>query len=150
MKCPKCKALDTRVVDSRMADNGRSIRRRRECTACGSRFTTFERLEFVSFMVTKSSGELELYDRDKLEASIMKSLTKRTFDPKQLTDMINALEMQWAANKNAVTSKRIGRDILAKLREFDEIAFLRYASIYHNHESVSGFIEFLQNELKKS
>ncbi|MBS9784376.1 transcriptional regulator NrdR [Candidatus Gracilibacteria bacterium] len=150
MKCPKCKALDTRVVDSRMADNGRSIRRRRECTACGSRFTTFERLEFVSFMVTKSSGELELYDRDKLEASIMKSLTKRTFDPKQLTDMINALEVQWAANKNAVTSKRIGRDILAKLREFDEIAFLRYASIYHNHESVSGFIEFLQNELKKS
>lgn len=101
-------------------------------------------------MVAKSSWELELYDRDKLEASIMKSLTKRTFDPKKLTDLINLLEMQWAANKNAITSKRIGRDILSKLQAFDEIAFLRYASIYHNHESVAGFIDFLQNELNKS
>ncbi|PID84531.1 transcriptional regulator NrdR [Candidatus Gracilibacteria bacterium] len=150
MKCPKCKSSDTKVVDSRTADDGRSIRRRRECNKCGSRFTTFERLEFVSFMVTKSSGELELYDRDKLEASIMKSLTKRTFDPEKLTDIINSLEMQWAGNKHAITSKRIGRDILKKLREFDEIAFLRYASIYHNHESVSGFIDFLQNELSTS
>ena len=148
MKCPKCRNLDTRVIDSRTTEDGKAIRRRRECEKCGARFTTFERLEFVSFMVTKASGEMEPYSRTKVMNSMRKALTKREFDPEKLEDAINALENEWAQNKQGITSKRIGRDILRKLRDFDEVAFLRYASIYHNHDDVEGFIKFLQDELK--
>lgn len=148
MKCPKCRNLDTRVIDSRTTEDGKAIRRRRECEKCGARFTTFERLEFVSFMVTKASGEMEPYNRTKVMNSMRKALTKREFDPEKLEDAINALENEWAQNKQGITSKRIGRDILQKLRDFDEVAFLRYASIYHNHDDVEGFIKFLQDELK--
>ena len=147
MKCPKCRNLDTRVIDSRMTEDGKAIRRRRECEKCGARFTTFERLEFISFMVTKSSGELEPYDRTKVMSSMLKALTKRQFSPEKLEDIVNGLENEWAQNKQGITSKRIGRDILRKLRDFDEVAFLRYASIYHNHESVQGFIKFIEDEL---
>ena len=148
MKCPKCRNLDTRVIDLRTTEDGKAIRRRRECEKCGARFTTFERLEFVSFMVTKASGEMEPYNRTKVMNSMRKALTKREFDPEKLEDAINALENEWAQNKQGITSKRIGRDILRKLRDFDEVAFLRYASIYHNHDDVEGFIKFLQDELK--
>ena len=148
MKCPKCRNLDTRVIDSRTTEDGKAIRRRRECEKCGARFTTFERLEFVSFMVTKASGEMEPYNRTKVMNSMRKALTKREFDPEKLEDAINVLENEWAQNKQGITSKRIGRDILRKLRDFDEVAFLRYASIYHNHDDVEGFIKFLQDELK--
>lgn len=79
--------------------------------------------------------------------SMQKALTKREFSPEKLEDAINAMENDWASNKQGITSKRIGRDILRKLRDFDEVAFLRYASIYHNHESVKGFIKFLEDEL---
>ncbi len=147
MKCPKCKNLDTKVIDSRATEDGKAIRRRRECEKCGSRFTTFERLEFVSFMVTKSSGESEQYDRAKIVNSMMKALVKREFDPEKLDNTINALENEWAQNKQGITSRRIGRDILRKLRDLDEVAFLRYASIYHNHESVKGFVKFIEDEL---
>ena len=136
MFCPFCNHSETKVIDSRDTQEGRATRRRRECEKCGARFTSFERLEFVSFMVTKSSGESEPYDRTKVVNSMMKALTKRTFNPEKLEDMINALENEWAQNKQGITSKRIGRDILRKLRDLDEVAFLRYASIYHNHESV--------------
>jgi transcriptional regulator nrdR len=136
------------VIDSRTTEDGKAIRRRRECEKCGARFTTFERLEFVSFMVTKASGEMEPYNRTKVMNSMRKALTKREFDPEKLEDAINALENEWAQNKQGITSKRIGRDILRKLRDFDEVAFLRYASIYHNHDDVEGFIKFLQDELK--
>lgn len=77
----------------------------------------------------------------------MKALTKRSFNPEKLEDIINTLENEWAQNKQGITSKRIGRDILRKLRDLDEVAFLRYASIYHNHESVNGFIKFIEDEL---
>ena len=147
MKCPKCRNLDTRVIDSRTTEDGKAIRRRRECEKCGARFTTFERLEFVSFMVTKSSGEVEPYNRTKVMNSMQKALAKREFDPEKLEDVVNMLENEWAQNKSGITSKRIGRDILRKLRDLDEVAFLRYASIYHNHESVQEFMKFLQDEL---
>jgi transcriptional repressor NrdR len=98
-------------------------------------------------MVTKSSGEIEPYDRTKVMNSMVKALVKRPFHPDKLEDAINTLENEWAQNKQAITSKRIGRDILRKLRDLDEIGFLRYASIYHNHDSVAGFIKFIAEEL---
>lgn len=147
MRCPRCKNLDTKVIDSRITEDGKSVRRRRECEKCGARFTTFERLEFISFMVTKSSGELEPYDRTKVMNSMMKALVKRKFDPDTLERTINGLENEWAQNKQGITSKRIGKDILRKLRDFDEVAFVRYASIYHNHQSVKEFVKFIEEEL---
>lgn len=147
MKCPKCRNLDTRVIDSRTTEDWKAIRRRRECEKCWARFTTFERLEFVSFMVTKSSGEVEVYNRTKVMNSMQKALTKRQINPEKLEDIVNSLENEWAQNKHGITSKRIGKDILRKLRDLDDVAFLRYASIYHNHESVTEFMKFLQDEL---
>ena len=78
---------------------------------------------------------------------MLKALTKRAFSPEDLENTVNALENEWAQNKQGITSKRIGKDILRKLRDLDEVAFLRYASVYHNHESVAGFMQFLQDEL---
>lgn len=148
MRCPKCKNLDTKVIDSRIAEDGKSIRRRRECEKCESRFTTFERMEFVNFLVTKSTGEEELYDRSKVERSIQKAVYKRNVDHGAIEIMINDLENEWAANKKGITSKRIGKDILRRLKDIDQVAYVRFASIYHNFEDVKQFAEFIKSEFE--
>jgi transcriptional repressor NrdR len=146
MRCPKCKNLDTRVIDSRIADDNQSIRRRRECEKCGSRYTTFERMEFVNFPVTKTDGSIEMYDRSKVQRAIGKALYKRKFDEEKIEHMINELEAEWAANKKAITAKRIGKDILRKLKDFDEVAYIRFASIYHNFVDIKEFMSFIRDE----
>lgn len=148
MRCPKCKNLDTKVIDSRMTEDGQSIRRRRECEKCESRFTTFERLEFINFLVTKSSGTNELYDRTKVQRSIMLAFNKRHVDHSRVEQTINELENEWASNKKGITSKRIGKDILHRLRDLDEVAYIRFASIYHNFENAQDFIQFIKSELE--
>ncbi|MFB0964992.1 MAG: transcriptional regulator NrdR [Patescibacteria group bacterium] len=148
MRCPKCKNLDTKVIDSRIAEDGKSIRRRRECEKCESRFTTFERMEFVNFLVTKSTGEDELYDRSKVERSVQKAVYKRNVDHAAIESMLNDLENEWAANKKGITSKRIGKDILRKLKDIDQVAYVRFASIYHNFEDVKQFAEFIKSEFE--
>ena len=148
MRCPSCKNLETRVVDSRMSEDGTSIRRRRACEKCAHRFTTFERLEFVSFLVTKSDGAKELYDREKLEHSILKACNKREVDPAAVDAMVGQLEVEWAAHKQGITSKRIGRDVLGKLKNLDEVAFLRFASVYHNFSSAKDFADFIRHEVE--
>lgn len=148
MRCPKCKNLDTKVIDSRMTDDGKSIRRRRECEKCGARFTTFERMEFINFLVTKSSGESEMYDRSKVQQSIGKAIYKRNVDMNKIEQIINELESEWAANKKGITSKRIGKDILHKLKDIDQVAYIRFASIYHNFEDIEHFTSFIQHEFE--
>jgi len=148
MRCPKCKNLDTKVIDSRIAEDGKSIRRRRECEKCEARFTTFERMEFINFLVTKSSGEQEMYDRSKVQQSIGKSIYKRNVDMQQIEYIINELESEWAANKKTITSKRIGKDILRRLKDVDQVAYVRFASIYHNFEDVEHFAEFIKSEFE--
>lgn len=148
MRCPKCKNLDTKVIDSRIAEDGKSIRRRRECEKCESRFTTFERMEFVNFLVTKTTGEEELYDRSKIERSIQKAVYKRNVDHAAIETMINDLENEWAANKKGITSKRIGKDLLRRLKDIDQVAYVRFASIYHNFEDVKQFAEFIKSEFE--
>ena len=107
MRCPKCKNLDTKVVDSRLAEDGKTIRRRRECEMCHARFTTFERMEFTNFPVKKSNGETEMFDRSKVMASIGKAIYKRRVDLNLIESLVNDLESEWAANKKEITSKRI-------------------------------------------
>lgn len=148
MRCPKCKNLDTKVIDSRISEDGKSIRRRRECEKCESRFTTFERMEFVNFLVTKSTGEEELYDRSKVERSIQKAVYKRNVDHAAIESMINDLESEWAANKKGITSKRIGKDLLRRLKDIDQVAYVRFASIYHNFEDVRQFADFIKSEFE--
>ena len=130
MRCIRCQNLDTKVIDSRLSEDGKMIRRRRECERCNERFTTFERVEVVNFVVKKSDGSLEFYDRVKVQNSITKAAN-------------------WAATRKVVTSKRIGKDILSRLRDLDEIAYIRFASIYHHFTSGKEFIEFLQEELQQ-
>ena len=149
MRCPKCKNLETRVIDSRLSEDGLSIRRRRECESCWSRFTTFERMEFVSFFVTKTSGKKELYNRSKLETSILKACNKRNIPPEKIESMLNTLEIEWAENKTWVTSKRIGKDVLHKLKDIDEVACLRFASVYNHFESHGDFVRFILEEFEE-
>ncbi len=146
MRCPKCKNLDTKVIDSRIAEDGKSIRRRRECEKCGARFTTFERMEFISFLVTKTSGVQEMYDRSKVQQSIGKAIYKRNVDINDIELIINDLESEWAANKKGITSKRIGRDILRRLKDIDQVAYVRFASIYLNFDDIDHFAEFIRSE----
>lgn len=148
MKCPKCKNLETKVVDSRISEDGVSIRRRRECESCASRFTTFERMEFISFFVTKNSGKKELYDRSKVERSIMRACNKRNIDPEDVDHVISQLEVEWAMNKKGITSKRIGRDVLRKLKDLDEVSMLRFASVYNAFESHRDFEKFMKEEFE--
>lgn len=129
-----------------MSEDGKTIRRRRECEKCGARFTTFERMEFVNFIVTKSDASEELYDRGKVQRSIEKALYKRPIDRDRIETIINDLETEWAANKKEISSKRIGRDILRKLKDLDEVAFVRFASIYHNFDDIAGFQSFVKEE----
>ena len=149
MHCPFCNAEDSKVIDSRLAAEGCQIRRRRECEKCEARFTTFERMEFVSFFVNKTSGKKELYNRSKLETSILKACNKRNIPPEKIESMINTLEIEWAENKNGVTSKRIGKDVLHKLKDIDEVACLRFASVYNHFESHSDFVKFILEEFEE-
>jgi transcriptional repressor NrdR len=148
MKCPKCKNLDTKVIDSRIAEDGKTIRRRRECEKCSARFTTFERMEFVNFLVIKNNWEKVMYDRNKLNSSIIKAFNKRNIDMDKIETMINELENEWASNKTWITSKRIWKDILNKLKYIDEVAYVRFASVYHNFESIKNFMEFIKLEFE--
>lgn len=148
MRCPKCKNLDTKVIDSRMTEDGQSIRRRRECEKCESRFTTFERLEFINFLVTKSTGEKDLYDRTKVQRSILMAFNKRNPDHNKIEQIINELENEWASNKKGITSKRIGKDILHRLKDIDDVAYIRFASVYHNFDSAEDFVNFIKSELE--
>ncbi|NDK09003.1 transcriptional repressor NrdR [Candidatus Gracilibacteria bacterium] len=143
MYCPKCKSENTRVLDTRVAENGKLVKRKRECENCFHKFTTFERIEFPKFFVLKNNGKKEFYNRDKLEDSILKACNKRYIDLDRIEQMIIDLENSWASNKRAISSKRIGKDILEGLKKLDEVAYIRYASVYHNFINKNDFLEFI-------
>ncbi len=148
MKCPKCKNLETKVVDSRLADNGKAIRRRRECEKCSRRFTTFERLEMSNLMVKKKDGTFEPYSRTKLENGIWIACGKRPVTKEQIDKMVNKLESKWSANKKEVSSVTIGNDLIDALKKLDHIAYIRFASVYRSFKDVDEFKEELTKLLK--
>ena len=138
MKCPSCHFENTRVVDSRVSDSGTSIRRRRECEKCEFRFTTFERLQTMNLMVQKKDGTTESYDREKLENGILIACGKRPISIEQLREKLSNLEEKWGKEK-IVFSSRIGEDIVAMLKDIDEIAYIRFASVYKQFKDVETF-----------
>lgn len=148
MNCPKCKTAETKVVDSRVTEGGRVIRRRRECEKCESRFTTFERAAMGNLMVKKKDGTYEIYSRNKLEQGIWIACGKRPVTKEQIDEMINDLEEKWATNKKTVASQTIGNDVIEALKKLDHIAYIRFASVYRSFKDVDEFKEELNKLLK--
>lgn len=148
MNCPKCKASDTKVLDSRVTEGGRVIRRRRECEKCGNRFTTFERAAMGNLMVKKKDGSYEIYSRDKLEQGIWLACGKRPVTKEQIDELVNELEDKWSSNKKTVASQTIGNDVAEALKKLDHIAYIRFASVYRSFKDVEDFKEELNKLLK--
>jgi transcriptional repressor NrdR len=139
MRCPWCSGLDDRVVDSRLADEGAAIRRRRECLACGRRFTTFERLEDMPLIVAKRSGGREPFARGKIVAGMRAAAKNRPVTVEQLENVAAEIEEALRVEGGELTSARIGQQVLARLRELDEVAYLRFASVYKGFEGLGDF-----------
>jgi transcriptional repressor NrdR len=138
VQCPYCRANDDKVVDSRLAEEAVAIRRRRECLACGRRFTTYERVEDVAVLVRKRSGESEPFDRAKLRAGIAYAGTGR-LDDETIDVVVVAVEEELRAEGGEISSDRVGRAILERLRGLDHVAYLRFASVYKGFEDLEDF-----------
>lgn len=149
MICPKCQKNDTRVLDSRETEGHKSVRRRRECEMCMYRFTTFERAEFNKFLVVKKDGTRESYDREKVEKGIWKACEKRKVTEEQITKVINSLEERWANFGKEIPSKIIGEGIMEALKELDEIAYIRFASVYRQFKDIDSFKKEIQKLSKE-
>ncbi|MBR1553163.1 MAG: transcriptional repressor NrdR [Schwartzia sp.] len=149
MRCPYCKQLDSRVIDSRGADDGNSIRRRRECTACGRRFTTYEVVEKMPLIVIKNDGRRVVFDHDKLLNGLIRSCDKRNIPTEQIVSLADEIERELRNTMDReVTTKAIGELVMEKLKNFDEVAYIRFASVYRKFADISMFKEELEELLR--
>jgi len=138
MRCPLCATEDTRVIDSRPAEDGRAIRRRRECLACGERFTTFER-SIVGATVVKRNGLRESFDREKVRQGLESALADRPVPTGAIDGIVRRIEASARGGTAIVTSDELGRAVLAELRDLDEVAYLRFASVYKEFQGAQDF-----------
>lgn len=151
MRCPVCDSDDTKVVDSRVAADGLSIRRRRECEKCDFRFSTVEAMEIMDLAVFKSDGRREPYAREKLESGLRKALEKRPHAPERFRALISAIECDiQRMRKSEVKSSEIGEIVMKHLRKFDSVAYIRFASVYRSFEDVQTFKDELERLVSKS
>lgn len=135
-------------MDSREANEGRSIRRRRECKKCKHRFTTFEKVETSNFLVIKKDGSREAYDRNKVERGIWKACEKRPVTEEKISSMLDGLEEVWSASGKEVFGEVIGRDVMHALKMLDEVAYIRFASVYRQFKDVESFKKELEKLLE--
>lgn len=147
MVCPKCKKDDTSVLDSRETHEGKEIRRRRKCAKCDYRFTTFERVETTGFIVIKKDNSRETYNREKLERGIWRACEKRPVTREQVESLINELEEEWSKMGKEIPAKVIGEGIMEKMRKLDEVAYIRFASVYRHFRDIETFRKELQKLL---
>jgi transcriptional repressor NrdR len=148
MKCPFCGNEEDKVIDSRTSQEGRSVRRRRECEKCGKRFTTYEYVENVSLTVVKNDGRREDFDRQKLQRGIELACNKRPISLKKITSLVDETEEELQGlSKKEVTSKEIGELVMKKLKDLDEVAYVRFASVYHKFKDINEFLAELQGLL---
>lgn len=146
MKCPYCKSMDTKVTDSRDTDDGASIRRRRQCLSCGRRFTTYETVEITPLRVIKKDGAREMFNRNKLRNGLLKACEKRNISASQIEDIINQVEKKIRNDlKQEVSSEMIGNIVMDELRQLDQVAYVRFASVYREFKDIGSFM----NELKE-
>ncbi|WP_443644596.1 transcriptional regulator NrdR [Candidatus Levibacter sp. Uisw_134_01] len=149
MRCPFCGEEDTQVKDSRASEDGSTIRRRRLCSSCGSRFTTFERIQLRDLIVIKRNGKKNPFDRDKLSKSLLMALRKRQTDDDAIERAINGIVRQLESRgDNDIHSKLIGELVMNALAQIDNVAYIRYASVYRNFREASDFGKFVEKEIK--
>lgn len=145
MKCPFCGCDDTQVKDSRNADDNTAIRRRRECPECGSRFTTFERVQLRELIVVKKDGEKNVFDRDKLVRSIQIAVRKRPVTPERVEKVVNSIQRRLEISGEAeIPSRIIGEYVMEALAALDHIAYIRFASVYRDFREVKDFEDFVE------
>ena len=145
MKCPYCKADDTGVVDSRLSEDGDSVRRRRECQECGKRFTTYERVELQMPMIVKQNGNRTAYDREKIRTGFMRALHKRPVPTEYVDAAINRIEQRiLALGEREIPSRVIGEMVMRELKKMDDVAYIRFASVYEDFQRVDDFRDAIQ------
>jgi transcriptional repressor NrdR len=150
MRCPFCGTSQDRVVDSRESREGETIRRRRECLACGRRFTTYEKVEAIAYKVVKNDGTRQDWDREKLLRGLEKAVQKRRVSPQQLAGIVDEVEALLSEREEREMSTReIGAFVMERLKELDQVAYVRFASVYRRFEDVGEFMEELKTLLKK-
>lgn len=150
MRCPFCKKADSRVIDSRSADDGNTIRRRRECTGCGKRFTTYEVIEKIPLMVIKNDGRRVVFDRNKLLNGLIRSCDKRDISMERIMALAGDIEKELRNTMDReITTRAIGELVMEKLKTFDEVAYIRFASVYRKFADISNFKDELEGLLRE-
>ena len=150
MKCPYCGNPDTRVIDSRPAEDGSSIRRRRSCDTCSKRFTTYEKVETIPLIVIKKDNNREQYDRGKIEKGILQACYKRPVPAEVIRKTVEQIETEiFNREEKEIPSKVIGEIVMHKLKDLDEVAYVRFASVYREFKDVNTFMEELKSILDK-
>jgi len=150
MKCPFCGNDEDKVIDSRPADEGLAIRRRRECMSCNERFTTYEKVENLPLVVIKKDGTRQPFDRDKIISGIMKACEKRPVSTEQVESIVNSIESQTQNSlKREISSNELGEMVMDKIKDIDEVAYVRFASVYRQFKDVNSFFNELSDIIKK-
>ena len=147
MRCPRCLGTEDKVIESRSLAGGTSIRRRRECSSCGYRYTSYERVEERPLMVVKSRGGREPFDREKLERGIRQAIRKRPVSQDQVEEILNEIEdrsMLQGRQDHEITSQQLGAMVLSQLYTLDRVAYVRFASVYRNFENVEEFVQEIE------
>lgn len=148
MKCPFCNFADTKVIDSRAQDDNSVIRRRRVCEKCGKRFTTYERVDMIPITVIKRDATREIFDKAKLQNGIMKSCNKRPVTAQQIQKLVDDIENTLAGSgEREVESKQLGNMVIERLKDLDEVAYVRFASVYRQFKDINSFIDELEKML---
>ncbi|MGD8982355.1 MAG: transcriptional regulator NrdR [Desulfobacterales bacterium] len=150
MKCPFCAEIDNKVIDSRLSKDGNVIRRRRECIICSRRFTTYEHIEEIPVMIVKKDGRREVFSREKLRSGLQKACQKRDISVNVIDEFLDELERDLReAGEKEISSNKIGEKVMAKLHEIDDVAYVRFASVYREFKDVNDFVSELKNLLSK-
>ncbi len=150
MKCPFCGNADTRVIDSRPAEDNNSIRRRRICDECDKRFTTYEKVETIPLIIIKKDKNRETYDRVKLEGGVLRACHKRPITAQQITNLVDEVETEiFSLEEKEIESRVIGEKVMNKLKDIDAVAYVRFASVYREFKDVNTFMDELRAVLDK-
>ena len=151
MKCLYCDCTESKVIDSRSAEDGRTIRRRRECVACGRRFTTYETIEVTPVLVVKNNGQRQSFNAEKVRNGIIKACEKRPVSIAEIDAVVSDISKQvYNSMESEITSKEIGEMVMERLKKLDEVAYVRYASVYRSFKDLSSFMSELKKIMKSA
>ena len=150
MKCPYCGKLDTRVIDSRPAEDGTSIRRRRSCDSCNKRFTTYEKVETIPLIIIKKDDTREQYNRGKIESGVLRACYKRPVPTDEIQKTVERIETKiFSLEEKEIPSHVVGEIVMEELKKLDEVAYVRFASVYREFKDVNTFMDEIKKILKK-